>query len=442
MLNATRARPAPGEGVPGEVSAGRSDPRDAIHVCMLADTFYPAFAGAALRFQGYFPGLRERGIEVEVVCGTPTATKARLVGLDPDRGDVEEGEFLPTETIQGVTVRRVRLPDAKSMRREYLLARALARHCRRPAANPGVVQLMGLKPAMIPGLLAVRRAGSAIVYTGTMTAELPSNPVALGIRHLRFGLPLRLADRVVVSTRAMLDYFRALGVKTPMEVIGNGVDVERFRPPSGGGERERTRASLGIGPDEPVLLFVGSVTPRKGVELLLEAWVRHVRRHPTSHLLIAGPERTRFDPAHADYHARLEALRRDSGAPERVRYLGVVENVPELMRAADVLVFPSRREGMGNVVLEAMASGLPVVLTPFTGLAEELGTAGTHYLLAGPTADEVAETIGRALEDEDLRARLARSGRRRAETHFDVRDTMDRYACLYRELSAGKANEA
>jgi len=287
----------------------------------------------------------------------------------------------------------------------------------------------------MPALLRVRRSGTRIVFTGTMTATLPSNRARRALRRLRFITPLRFVDAVVTSTDVMRQYFLGLGGKGEIEVIPNGVDLGIFHPPVDGAERLAVRRSLGIGPEESMLLYVGAVTPRKGIELLLEAWVRHVQRHPNSHLVLAGPERTRFDPAHAEYHARLEGLREASGAPERVHYLGVVENIPELMRAADVFVFASRREGMGNVVLEAMASELPVVLTPFIGLAGELGRPDVDYLLAEPDADSIASCISRLTVDPELRDRIARSGRAWVEGHMDVERSVARYAELYRRLA-------
>ena len=346
------------------------------------------------------------------------------------------GEFLPTEALDGVAVHRVRLPDAESWRRQHLLARSLARRCQSPAKRPDVVQLLSLSPAMTPALVKLRRQGIRIVYTGTMTGALPSNRMILALKRLHFAAPLLLVNSVVASTECMRRYFRDLGVRAPIQVIPNGVDLRTFRPPAGTTERNGLRSSLGIGADDPMILFVGAVTPRKGVDLLLEAWTRHLRRHPTSHLVIAGPERTRFDPAHAEYHARLEALRQTSGAPDRVHYLGVVSNVPSLMRAADLLAFPSRREGMGNVVLEAMASGLPVVLTSFVGLSAELGRPNVDYLLAETDPDSMASQISRLAEDSGLRNEVMRSARGWVEEHMDVERSVDRYADLYRTLAS------
>jgi glycosyltransferase involved in cell wall biosynthesis len=161
-------------------------------------------------------------------------------------------------------------------------------------------------------------------------------------------------------------------------------------------------------------------------------WVRLVKRCPGAHLVIVGPRRDRVDPAHREFQRRLEELCIASGAPQRVHFAGIVDNVEEYMRAADVLVFPSRREGMPNVVLEAMASRLPVLLTRFVGFPAELGEPGKQYVLADRDPDDLCSVVTRVLSETTLRENLADSGRKWVEEHMDVEQTLDQYAALYR----------
>jgi glycosyltransferase involved in cell wall biosynthesis len=100
-----------------------------------------------------------------------------------------------------------------------------------------------------------------------------------------------------------------------------------------------------------------------------------------------------------------------------------------------MFVFPSRREGFGNVVLEAMAMELPVVLTPYKGLPEELGTAGREYVLSRPDPDSVAAHIETLLDDLGRRQALGRAARHWAEQHMDMEMVIDDYAELYRDVA-------
>ena len=235
---------------------------------------------------------------------------------------------------------------------------------------------------------------------------------------------------------------RSLGIGTDIEIIPHGVDLQRFRPSGQARDGRGVRRSLGIGADESILLFVGSVIPRKGIELLLEMWVRLAQKYPRTHLVIVGPRRDRVDPAQRQFHERLEALRVASGAPKRVHYVGLVENVDEFMRAADVFLFPSKREGQPNAVLEAMASGLPVVSTPFLGLTAEFGEPGRHYLLADRDPESFTAAVERVLCEQDLREGLERSVRVWVEEQLNVDRILDGYASLYGEVAGNNGTLA
>ena len=111
-------------------------------------------------------------------------------------------------------------------------------------------------------------------------------------------------------------------------------------------------------------------------------------------------------PNLGEFRRKLETLLTASGATDRVHFAGVVRNVEVYLRASDVFVFPSQREGMPNAVLEAMASGLPVILTPFTGLSEDFGKPGQEYLLAERDPKALAAQITKLLENDELRNNL------------------------------------
>lgn len=156
------------------------------------------------------------------------------------------------------------------------------------------------------------------------------------------------------------------------QVVGNGVDLQRFRPV----DRAAARAHLGLPPDAPVLITVGGLVERKGFHRVIELMPALRQTHHDLHYLVVGgpsPE--------GDWTERLQAQVRELGLQANVRFTGPVEpaGLSELLSAADVFVLPTRNEGWANVLLEAMACGLPVVTTRVGGNAEvvcrpELGT--------------------------------------------------------------------
>jgi glycosyltransferase involved in cell wall biosynthesis len=248
-------------------------------------------------------------------------------------------------------------------------------------------------------------------------------------------------DCLIVNNPQMQDQLRTLGVATRMEFISNGVDLARFRPARDADERRAARRSLGIVDDRrKIITTIGAVHPRKGSDLLLEAWVRLANRFPDAHVFIVGLRKDLSYPKLANFRRRIEQLAAASGAAERIHFPGLVRNVETYLRASDIFVFPSQREGMPNVVLEAMATGLPVLLTPFVGLAEEFGQAGREYLLAPRDAQAIAANLADLLENDGLRSELGEQARNWVRDHLSIETSLDRYASLYYELAAEAPN--
>ena len=252
------------------------------------------------------------------------------------------------------------------------------------------------------------------------------------MRHL-----FRRVDGIVVGSTVMRDMMSDLGVKNHIEVIPNGVDLKRFRPAVNEEERRNLRASLGIANHRKVVITVGAVHPRKGSDLLLEAWARLTKENTETELFLVGLRKDLSYPDLAEFRHKIEALIAQSGAPDRVHFTGLVRNIEDYLRVSDVFVFPSMREGMPNVVLEAMASGVPVILTPFIGLSDDFGKNGEEYLLADRDPEVLASAMSQLLNDDGFRTRLGQSGRNWVERTMDLEKSLDRYAALYKELAEG-----
>ncbi|GER80059.1 glycosyltransferase family 1 protein [Candidatus Denitrolinea symbiosum] len=124
--------------------------------------------------------------------------------------------------------------------------------------------------------------------------------------------------------------------------------------------------------------------------------------------------------------------------PERIKFTGEVENVEDYLCIADVFVLPSRLEGFANVVAEAMASGLPCILTPYQGLPEEFGNPGQEYILGSYDPDDLAESIVLLLENQSKRDVIGRAARNWVEKNLDVEKSIDSFELLYRRLMLTK----
>jgi glycosyltransferase involved in cell wall biosynthesis len=223
-------------------------------------------------------------------------------------------------------------------------------------------------------------------------------------------LQLPLATRnLMIAGAVATKYPRILRglYRRRIQRVPNGVTIARFRDADGAS----VRAELGLGPADVAVAIVGSVTPRKGHDLLWPAFERARQSAGTLHLLVVGGVAEADD----DFARRLRER-----ASAHVHWLGPRSDMPRVMAAIDILVSPSRHEGMGRVNVEAMAAGKPVVGAKGTGIEEVVVDGETGFLVAPADTDALADRLARLAADPGLRRRLGAAGRARAETAFDA----------------------
>jgi glycosyltransferase involved in cell wall biosynthesis len=222
------------------------------------------------------------------------------------------------------------------------------------------------------------------------------------------------ADAVIVPTSAMERHLRDLGVGTRIEVVPSGIDVGVF---SAGRRREDLRARLGVPAGAKMVVSVGRLGREKNVELALEAFGR---LEEPAHLVIvgAGPRRE-----------ALERLAQRGGLDGRTTFAGELDRValPDVYASADALIFTSTSETQGLVLVEALATGLPVVAVDSPQTRDVLGEFGA-VVAADPAA--LAAALARTPPRDLNRARIARVIAER----FDGRILADRVLGIYADL--------
>ncbi len=381
------------------------------------------------------PGFRQRGIDMWVFSGTPDLGEAKSSDMRIDWETLPPGAMLPAQTVNNVTVQCVRLPDENRIRRHAIYNQTLVRFCRQLENPPDVIHFLSIPLWSVPWLYQLRRMGIPLLYTHTMLGAFSSHRLKRAVQRVVWRVPYQFMDCIVVSSDVMRRTLRDLGVTARIEVIPNGVDTERFRPPNTSDEREGIRRELDIPNDAAVLLSIGPITPRKAPELLLEAFARLAPRHPGLHVVFVGP---RHDLAYdflADFGRKIQNLVEMSGAAQRIHFVGSVSNPEYYLRAADLFVFTSLREGMPNVVPEAMASRVPVIMLPFLGLPEEFGRPGEQYILSDRDPDKLSVAIESLLNSPADRDHFSQAAWKWMNEHMSIEQSLDRYAALYRELS-------
>lgn len=400
--------------------------------------FYPTYGGAQSRYRRYIPGLLARGLDVQILTGTPQLDERSESDAGAEWYREEPGTWLPRAELDGAPLERVRLPDHKGRIRTQIYYDSLLEVCGRPAAGPVVVQLItNIRPAARTWIRNLKSRGVATIYSVSQFPTWPQKPVKRLFRRRGYQQIYNELDALVTNSTALREFLREIGVSTRIEYIPNGVDRDRFHPARDAMEalcRERLRAGLGIPGDATVIAAVGAVMPRKGPDLVLRSWRRLVEDYPDTHVLFIGPRADLHDPKLKDFAGTLRELIDQSQRPEQVHFAGNVDNVEDYLRAADVFVLASRREGTPNSLLEAMAVGLPAVTTEFVGISDSIGSAGDQFLLADRSVESVSASLGRLLDQRGLREALCKAGQAHVAARHDLNATLDRYARVYREL--------
>jgi glycosyltransferase involved in cell wall biosynthesis len=214
--------------------------------------------------------------------------------------------------------------------------------------------------------------------------------------------------------------WRELGVPHAKLVrMSSGVDTDQFHP--GPSLLEETL------PPRPRVVFTGRLHPQKDLDLLIDIWPE-VHAQAGGHLFLVGGGPNR---------ERLESRARDLGVGSSVHFTGLVTDPAEFLRAGDLFVLPSVAEGMSNSLLEAMATGLPCLVSAIGGNTDLIDHEVTGLLLPPRDRDAWIQALVRLLQSLDLARRFGCEARRRVEEEFALSRVVDRYVALYRRLLDG-----
>ena len=227
---------------------------------------------------------------------------------------------------------------------------------------------------------------------------------------------LKNADAVISLTDDMKKKIREV-CDREIFVIPNGIDLNLFE----GLSKKELRKKFGFNESEKIILYVGTLRPVKGITHLIEAV--NIVSEKNKRLLLIG---------HGEERKHLENLVKKLKIENIVTFVGVVPNkkVIEYMVASDVFVLPSLSEGFPNVILEAMASGLPIVASNVGGLPEIIKNVENGFLVDPKNPEQIAEKILIILNDEKLRKTISRNNKEEAKK-YSWEKVIDRLEKIY-----------
>lgn len=225
-----------------------------------------------------------------------------------------------------------------------------------------------------------------------------------------------------------------------LTLLGNGIDLERFTAGAAatasavgttGGTRAAVRQELGLPADAVVVGAVGRLVIEKGYVELLEAWAKVRAIHPEAVLVVVGPD----DDAKAD---ALPAGLIERARGERIRFLGMRDDVHDLYHAMDIYVLASHREGFPRSAMEAAACGLPIVATDIRGCRQVVDDGITGVLVPVRDPQRLADALADLIGDTTRRQTMSQAAVERAAEHFDQRRVIDTTLGTYDRLLAAR----
>lgn len=257
------------------------------------------------------------------------------------------------------------------------------------------------------------------------------------------GLKGELYRRIDLNIMRRLDHLIAVSHATKAEMVSGGVPAERitvihnaidtdaWAPKQG---TNSFRAELQLNGAFPVIGYVGRINQEKDLDTWLRAAAMVAKKYPAAKFVLVG------DGRGDDTQSRLEQLAKTLGIEQSLIFPGYRSNLQSVYAAFDIFMLSSRREGLPNCILEAMAMGLPVVTTDVAGAKELVKDQETGYVLSQGDVQGLGEALLKLVDNSSLRGRLRQAGRERIEKEFSFASRLRRIEDLYDSLLAGTLN--
>jgi glycosyltransferase involved in cell wall biosynthesis len=394
-----------------------SEPRP--RVLMVTGAYAPETSGASLQCRNLIRALRDRADFRVLTTSTNPA--------------------LPWNSIVDDTqVRRVTV-DPNSRSSKAIAIERMASSFVELASGTDIVHLHGVSQKSMLVIALAKLLGKKIVIK--LTSFGHDDPASIRAKGALTWAAYRQADRFIGVTPRFAEGFAATGLEERRFVfIPNGVDLDRFKP-SSVGVRAEFQNQLRIPTGDPVILFVGFFSPEKNPDVLFEAWLSLFERGVRSTLVLVGATQGPYYEIDAGIADRIKSKVAKRGVGESVVFVEAADNIEHYFRAADVFALPTAREGLPNVLLEAMASGVPPVITRLEGVTDWIVTPGvTGELVAVVDSKDFADAIEGLLASRERREAMGAAARAHVAAHFSLGATAQQTLDLYQELLKGHSS--
>ena len=410
------------------------------NICIVTSSIPPILAGGGLRAYRYAKRLHEKNKLAFILTHMPNLNIQKEFRFNRE-------DELPAEKIVRLSAARTREKNYKQNLIKYffpfiighihlLMSISWAMYHRRNSFE--VIRCFGTgglvsSYAVLIGKLLGKRTIIEMTLLGS------DDPLSIGKDTGKLGrvlsrLVFSKADAVISISPALSSAYRLSGLPTEkLREISNPVDTVRFCPPSLM-EKFELRKRLNINNGQFVILFVGFITKRKGIDLLIDSFKKLTDRCPEVLLLLAGP--CSRGKKITDFAKRMKQKVEALNIAERVVFAGFVDNVDEYMKASDIFVLLSEKEGCPNVALEAMSTGLPVVTLNIPGITKHIIQDRIDGIIVKERdPGKIASAMKSLLENLASYKRISENARKTVLKRFSTEVVHQQYQQLYEDIT-------
>ena len=384
---------------------------------MVSFYFHPDYSGSSIQALNLSTALRPHGCDALIVSANLSQSRS-------------------FELFQGIPVHRrrvLRAQDAQIPSFWFTLAWFLIRR----RHDYDLIHAHGTLQHTIAGVMGRLLGKPSLLKVAMADSDLAFDRQGRVWGTINRFLVARFSQFIATTKAIQAEFGRRQVGAGRVALIPNGVDTTRFAPVSPI-ERSGLRRKLGL-PSGPLVAYVGIVARRKNLDGIVRIWRRVVGRGLPGHLAIIGP----IPGGDTDsFFLDLLAFIRREKLESRVLFVGHQPDPVPYLQSCDAFLFPSRQEGMPNAVLEAMACGLPCLVSRGAG-TDHIITDEVNGFLRDITDEEgFADTLARLIEQSDYRERIGIASRRVILEQYSLEAIAARYASLYRELLAAGTQPA
>jgi glycosyltransferase involved in cell wall biosynthesis len=384
------------------------------HICwIIAFNFGSVKAGPVIRFMRYAPYFEREGVKTVFI------TKNRCQDISKE--------------FEGFEVRYLDCEDSVSLTRQAIDAAVESDN------KPNSMIFLSIDHHSYFDLKKAKINKIKLIYVSTMHFDLRFKEFGTKrgllsriILFIFLNRTFSLFNQIVCSTNLLKHDFLKLGIPDALiSVIYNGVDIQKFTKVDLK-TKLQLREKYGLNTEKVVLLFVGLFVERKGVDYLVRLYEKFIVANPNnkSILLMVGDEMLDINENSEEFKKRWTNLRKKAEKDGLVQFHNFSKDIHEYYKMADIFIFPSKLEGMPNVLIESMASGLPILVNRFEGFSEDYGKAGNEYDWICYEVEKDLYNLTNFVFDLEKRNHFGSNALIHARKNFDLIESVHKYITL------------